>query len=55
MIGVELLGVVDAEESGIGVEDDAGRDDGTGQTTAADLVRSGDGPKTKFAEPALDD
>jgi len=52
---IELFGIVDAEERRVGVEDDAGRDDGTGETAAADLVRSRDGPKTKFAEPALDD
>ena len=50
----EELGVVDAEEGRLGVEDDAGGDDGTGQTAAADLIRAGDGAETKIAEPALD-
>jgi len=50
----EELGVVDAEERRLGVEDDARGDDGAGQTAAADLIRAGDGPKTKIAEPALD-
>ncbi len=54
VLGVEELGVVDSEEGRIGVEDHAGRDDGPGQTAAADLVRAGDAPKTKIAEPALD-
>lgn len=53
ILGIDLLGVVDAEESGLAVEDDAGGDDGTGETAAADLIRSGDGAKTKIAEPAL--
>jgi len=50
----EELGVVDAEERRLGVEDDARGDDRAGQTAAADLIRAGDGPKTKIAEPALD-
>jgi len=55
LIAIELLGVVDAEEGRVGVEDDAGGDDRAGQAAAADLVGAGDGPKTKFAEAALDD
>lgn len=50
----EELGVVDAKEGGLDVEDDAGGDDGAGQTAAADLVGAGDGPKTKITELALD-
>jgi hypothetical protein len=49
-----LLGVVDAEEGGVGIEDHAGGDDRTGQAAPADLVRAGDGPETEIAEPALD-
>ena len=54
VVVIDELGVVDAEEGRLGVEDDAGGDDGAGQTAAADFVRSGDGPETKIAEPALD-
>src|ERR1043165_1624867 len=50
----EKLGVVDAKKSRLGVEDHARGHDGAGQTAAPDLVRSGDGAKTKIAEPALD-
>jgi len=51
---IDELGVVDADEGGLGVEYDAGRHDGTGQASAADFVRAGDGPETGIAEPALD-
>jgi hypothetical protein len=50
----DLLGVVDAEERRIGVEDDAGGDDRSGKAAAANLVRPCDTPKTKIAEPPLD-
>ena len=50
----EELGVVDAEEGRLGVEDHARGHDGAGQAAAADLIRAGDGPKAKIAEPALD-
>src|ERR1043165_535212 len=53
-LDAEEVGVVDAEEGRLAGEDDAGGDDGAGQTAAADLVRAGDGPKTEIAEPALD-
>src|SRR5438067_2505527 len=54
VVVIDELGVVDADESGLGVEDDAGRDDRTGQASAADFVRAGNGPETRIAEPALD-
>src|ERR1051325_7520061 len=48
------LRIVDAKEGWLGVENDPRGHDRAGQTAAADLVRSGDGAKTKIAEPALD-
>jgi hypothetical protein len=51
---VEQLRVVDAEEGGLEVEDDAGGDHRAGQTSAPDLVGAGDTAKTIIAEPALD-
>src|ERR1041385_2842976 len=54
VIEVEDLGVVDADHGRLAVEDDRGGDDRAGQTAAADLVRTGDGAKTKIAEPGLD-
>ena len=54
IFAVDELGIVDAEEGGLGVENDAGGDDRTGQAAASDFVRAGDGAETKIAEPALD-
>jgi len=51
---IELLGIIDAEEGRVRIEDDAGGDDRSGETAAADLIRTSDGPETKIAEPALD-
>lgn len=54
VFAADELGIVDADERGLGVENDAGGDDGAGQTATAYFVRSGDGAETKIAEPALD-
>ena len=54
VFAADELGIVDADEGGLGVENDAGGDDRPGQTAAAYFVRSGDGAETKIAEPALD-
>src|SRR5207248_10871249 len=49
IVVIDLFGVVDADQRGLGVEDDAGGHDRTGQAAAADLVGSGDGAETKSA------
>ena len=54
MLVIELLGVVDAEVGRLGIEDHTGGDDRAGEAAAADFIGSGDGPKTRIAEPALD-
>lgn len=51
---IDDLRVIDAEEGGIGVENHAGGDDGTGEASSSDLIRASDRAKTKIAEPALD-
>ncbi len=54
VVVVDELRVVDPQEGWLVIEDHAGGHDGAGQAAAAYLVRAGDGPKTKIAEPALD-
>src|SRR5262249_28815520 len=53
MLGIDDLGVVDADHGWLAVENDRGGDHRAGQTAAAYFVGAGDGPKTKIAEPAL--
>ena len=54
VIGVDLLGVVDSNQSGLVSQDYGRRDHRPGQAAAADLIRAGDAPKTKIAEVTLD-
>ena len=54
VIRVDELGVVDAEERRLAIENDARRHHRAGQASAADLIGAGDTAETKIAEPALD-
>lgn len=54
VVVIDELGVVDAEEGGVGGEHHACRDDGAGQAAAAHFVGACDAAKTRIAEPALD-
>jgi len=52
-LGGELFGIVEAEDSALGVEDNGGGDDRTEQSAAAGFVDSGDARPAEFARSPL--